>query len=598
MQMPSYCSDIKYKHLKNGNLKFELEVFHDELNKYKVLTDSDEEFLANKANALMNQWNEMWNKQEKSKEKKRLAEIKKRNNEKQKQEAIDKANTKTEKAQEELEKLRNILSYSLSIKDRMDIDRLKDHTPFPLPKPTKKVVPQPIFAEIPPEPDSNDSAFIPKYSFVDKLFKSRRKRKTKEAENFFNEIHSIWSNEKNAIEKENDNKHNLHMEKEIKTELAFEKDMKAWEEENKAYIAKQNIKNQLVDEKKKKYLAGEADEVHEYCDMVLSNSKYPEYFPQIYDLQYNPENKIIYLDYQLPSKDDIPKLKSIKYIISSKEFKEQYLSENEINKLFDEVLYQIALRTTYELFDTDDANAIEAVIFNGRVKFTNPATGIEQNSCILSFHANKSEFQQINFKHVQPKACFKKLKGISAPELSSLVPVPPIATLNTNDRRFIDSYSVIEDIGQDENIAMMDWEDFEHLIRELFEKEYVENNSEVKISQSSRDGGIDVVVFDHDPIHGGKTIIQAKRYSYTVGVEFVRDLYGTVIDEGANKGILITTSEFGSDSYNFAKGKPITLLDGHNLLDMLGRHGYKAKIDLAEAKMVLEEKRNKSKKST
>jgi len=46
----------------------------------------------------------------------------------------------------------------------------------------------------------------------------------------------------------------------------------------------------------------------------------------------------------------------------------------------------------------------------------------------------------------------------------------------------------------------------------------------------------------------------------------------------------VTTSQYGPDSYAFAKDKPITLLDGGNLLSLLDRHGHKARIDLAEAK--------------
>ena len=82
----------------------------------------------------------------------------------------------------------------------------------------------------------------------------------------------------------------------------------------------------------------------------------------------------------------------------------------------------------------------------------------------------------------------------------------------------------------------MDWEDFEHLIRELFEKEFSVNGGEVKVTQASRDGGVDAVAFDPDPIRGGKIVIQAKRYTNTVGVSAVRDLYGTVLNEGATKG--------------------------------------------------------------
>jgi restriction system protein len=130
----------------------------------------------------------------------------------------------------------------------------------------------------------------------------------------------------------------------------------------------------------------------------------------------------------------------------------------------------------------------------------------------------------------------------------------------------------------------MDWEDFEHLIRELFEKEFATGGGEVKVTRASRDGGVDAVAFDPDPIRGGKIVIQAKRYTNVVGVSAVRDLYGTVMNEGATKGILVTTADYGPDSYEFAKGKPLTLLSGANLLHLLAKHGHKARIDLKEAK--------------
>jgi restriction system protein len=101
---------------------------------------------------------------------------------------------------------------------------------------------------------------------------------------------------------------------------------------------------------------------------------------------------------------------------------------------------------------------------------------------------------------------------------------------------------------------------------------------------------VDAVAFDPDPIHGGKIVIQAKRYTNTVGVGFVRELWGTVLNEGAMKGILITTADYGPDAYEFAKGKPITLMNGANLLYLLEKHGRKAKIDMKEAKKLLGEK--------
>ncbi|MFX6759735.1 restriction endonuclease, partial [Acinetobacter baumannii] len=73
---------------------------------------------------------------------------------------------------------------------------------------------------------------------------------------------------------------------------------------------------------------------------------------------------------------------------------------------------------------------------------------------------------------------------------------------------------------------------FEQLVANLFQK----MGLETKLTRTHKDGGVDAVAFDTRPITGGKIVIQAKRYSHTVGVSAVRDLYGTLQHEGANKG--------------------------------------------------------------
>ena len=103
---------------------------------------------------------------------------------------------------------------------------------------------------------------------------------------------------------------------------------------------------------------------------------------------------------------------------------------------------------------------------------------------------------------------------------------------------------------------------------------------EARQTRASRDGGVDCVAWDPRPIFGGKVVIQAKRYKNTVGVSAVRDLFGTLQNEGASKGILVTTSGYGQASFDFAQGKPIELLDGANLLYLLSEHaGVEAKIE-------------------
>ena len=83
------------------------------------------------------------------------------------------------------------------------------------------------------------------------------------------------------------------------------------------------------------------------------------------------------------------------------------------------------------------------------------------------------------------------------------------------------------------------------------------------------------------------TYQSAKRYTLTVDVSAVRDLYGTLIEEGANRGILVTTSHFGKDSIEFAKDKQITLINGDELLSLLKKYGYEYFVDIKAARALL-----------
>lgn len=430
--------------------------------------------------------------------------------------------------------------------------------------------------EVSPEPDLNDSLYQPQLNFFDKLFSGSKEKKIQTAEERFQIDYKKWEEEKE--EKERMNKERLER---------YENRLIEWEKEKSEFLAKQKEKNAAIELDKELYFKKDPAAILDYCDMVLSNSDYPDTFPQEFDIEFNNETKILIVDYVMPSPEHVTNLKEVKYIQSRDEFKEMFLSQAAFNKMYDNLLYQISLRTIHEIYEADAIDAIESIVFNGWVNSIDKATGKETNACILSVQALKSEFMAINLSQVDPKLCFKNLKGVGSSKLSSLTPIAPIIKLDRNDPRFVSAYDIAETLEDSQNLAVMDWQDFEQLIREIFEKEFNQSGGEVKITRASRDGGVDAVAFDPDPIRGGKIVIQAKRYTNVVGVSAVRDLYGTVLNEGATKGILVSTADYGPDAYNFAKDKPLTLLNGNNLLHLLQKHGHKAKIDLKEAKELL-----------
>ena len=111
--------------------------------------------------------------------------------------------------------------------------------------------------------------------------------------------------------------------------------------------------------------------------------------------------------------------------------------------------------------------------------------------------------------------------------------------------------------------------EFEHLCQALLQKA----GFDVETTKASGDGGIDLIARCHQPFFDGKYIIQCKRYSGGVGEPIIRDLYGVVMAEHANKGILMTTGYFSMSAINFSRNKNLELIDGEKLAELLSEHG-------------------------
>lgn len=486
-------------------------------------------------------------------------------------------------AKEALESLNNILVHTLSVDDTVDWDGIKRKDAFRI-KPVKlfndgkkpdfiifNSFGRPTeFEKISPPIEPTFEKVKNEYGLFSKIFRGKAIKED------FDARVKKWEQQKEQTNKDNTGR-----------ELFFNQAVTSFEIKKNEFEEEKQRDNEALENIKSRYKEKDPKAIEEYCDLVLNGSQYPDYFPQNWVFEYREDSRIAVLEYDLPAPDQLPTVESYKYIKSRDEVSEKVLTQAARKKLYDSAIYKICIRTLHELFEADVINALDAVAFNGLVTNTNPATGIEETKLIMSIVANKDQFIAFDLSQVDPKATFKHMKGVAAVSLVDLTPIPPIIQLDKSDKRFISGRNVVGNLDDSVNLAAMHWDDFEHLIRELFEKEFVSSGGEVKVTQASSDGGVDAIAFDPDPIRGGKIVIQAKRYTNVVGVAAVRDLYGTVMNEGATKGILVTTSDYGKDSYEFAKDKPITLLNGSNLLSLLEKHGHKARINIAEAKKIM-----------
>jgi HJR/Mrr/RecB family endonuclease len=323
------------------------------------------------------------------------------------------------------------------------------------------------------------------------------------------------------------------------------------------------------------------DDVVRRLDYIINNINLPDSIPKVWAVDFNPEQQIAIVEISLP---DVVHNQIYKKIELKNGVVEKPLTQKEAKEKIPNIHPAIILRVAFEVFRNDSSNTIKFLVVNGWVEYDDPATGIKAKTYTASLAVERNQIINLNLSKLEPLSAFTALKGKSAGRLIDIIPVSPLLSLDRKDKRFIETKEVLSKLDNQTNLASMDWQDFENLIAELFQKEFAEEGTEIKLTQSSRDKGVDAVVINNDPIRGGKYIIQAKRYTNTVDVSAVRDLVAVVAHEGASRGILVTTSTYGADAYAFVQNKPITLLDGSKLLGLLEKHGYKFRINIAEAR--------------
>ena len=99
---------------------------------------------------------------------------------------------------------------------------------------------------------------------------------------------------------------------------------------------------------------------------------------------------------------------------------------------------------------------------------------------------------------------------------------------------------------------------------------------EVGLTQTTRDGGKDILAQMTTPHGKLLCLVEAKKHraDRPVGVELVRQLYGTLIDADATSAMLVTTSYFSSDARTFQQRHryKLALRDYGNVVQWIDRY--------------------------
>lgn len=167
--------------------------------------------------------------------------------------------------------------------------------------------------------------------------------------------------------------------------------------------------NTSIDELITNLSYGSIEAVQEYVGIVLANSVYPDGFTVEHEAQFDPRTAELALHVLIPSPDQIPTIKSYKYVKASDEITPVALSQKESKDRYAGIVHQVILRTMHEIFEADRRALIQSIALEVGTETINPATGNETYIPFGAVGASREAFSAIDLSAVVPAATLEHL---------------------------------------------------------------------------------------------------------------------------------------------------------------------------------------------
>jgi len=183
---------------------------------------------------------------------------------------------------------------------------------------------------------------------------------------------------------------------------------------------------------------------------------------------------------------------------------------------------------------------------------------------------------------LQPETVFYKAIVQTIPQFAGffaivfLVPAPISAIRSFQRKTLLKTQKGIDTIRD------LHWRDFEFLVAQAYRQQgyRVLENEEM-----GPDGGIDLIIEKNS----NRYIVQCKQWcTIKVGVKVIREMYGTMHSVNAQGVIIITSGLFTQEAKNFAHDKPIDLVEGNELVQLIKNAQNTRPIDKAPAHPAVE----------
>lgn len=336
-------------------------------------------------------------------------------------------------AQRDLTELEQLLAHTLDIDDRLNWQSLVDIPPFKSTTPrkpyiiyNKEGIPTDVkYLEIPDSKPAKPAVtgqpkkydFSPKIRVIDKiLFRSDALRE--QAKLAYERAFQQWKTDyqkkatqySRALARWHAMADSIDLQNKQRYEQCLE-EQEQWRADKQAYDEKVQLAVETVEKFRAEYEIATPSAVVKYFTEILSRSIYPDYFPDDFVVRYEESNKSLVVRKKLLRPDDLPSVASVSYVKSRDEIKTKELTTTAKNKMYASVVRAISVRTIHEIFESDTADTVQHVVFNGFVDTVNLSTGHDQGCVVVSLYSSKQNFLSLRLDRVDATSCFDGLGG-------------------------------------------------------------------------------------------------------------------------------------------------------------------------------------------
>jgi SpoVK/Ycf46/Vps4 family AAA+-type ATPase len=147
-----------------------------------------------------------------------------------------------------------------------------------------------------------------------------------------------------------------------------------------------------------------------------------------------------------PDVQIIPQIKIRKFLVTKKEYSDTFLKENEILKIYEDIIYGLPMKIINDIFVSDIYNNILSIVFNIEFTGIDSNTGKEATLYIYTINVSKEKLSTITIQKVDSKLFLKNFGGQIVKDLKQMDPVTPIMVARRDDEENIQ-------IDQEQNIT-------------------------------------------------------------------------------------------------------------------------------------------------